>query len=116
MIHDWVEGQQGPFVMKIIHIQAIALLLLIECTSAHEGHHVKGHENAKSLRAEATLKIEGGKRFIHSNGILSHKTGEFPNRNNPNAIRPQEHRYEVPLKPKKLDQVRDARGCLLAWR
>jgi hypothetical protein len=40
-----------------------------------------------------------GYRHIQSNGIANHKTGEFPNSNNPNTILPQDHRYKVTLKP-----------------
>lgn len=51
--------------------------------------------------AQNQVEVEeaGGYRTIESNGIPDHPTGAFPNRRNPNEIRPQRHRYRVPLEP-----------------
>ena len=47
------------------------------------------------------MYVEGDFRYIESNGIPKHKTGEFPNRRNPNAISGQKHKFKIPLKPSK---------------
>lgn len=41
-----------------------------------------------------------GYRYIVSDGLPNHETGPFPNRNNPNRIQLQYHRFRVPLAPK----------------
>lgn len=40
-----------------------------------------------------------GYRYIRTNGIPDHETGEFPNRNNPNKISRQRYRFRTPLNP-----------------
>lgn len=43
---------------------------------------------------------KGNYRYIYSNGIPDHATGRFPNRNNPNSIRPQRNEFRIPANPK----------------
>lgn len=45
-----------------------------------------------------------GFRYIVSDGIPNHETGAFPNRNNPNQIQLQYHRFRVPLNPEPLPE------------
>jgi len=40
-----------------------------------------------------------GYRYIVSDGLPNHATGQFPNRGNPNAIQLQYYRFRVPLSP-----------------
>ena len=42
---------------------------------------------------EVEITVRGDMRFITSNGIPEHPTGRFPNRGNPNAIRPQSYTF-----------------------
>jgi len=49
--------------------------------------------------AHVHITVADGYRYIVSNGIPNHKTGPFPNRNNPNSIQLQYHRYRVPAEP-----------------
>tara|TARA_R110002095_G_scaffold194565_2_gene172890 strand:- start:3669 stop:4664 length:996 start_codon:yes stop_codon:yes gene_type:complete len=49
---------------------------------------------------QVQLVVKGGYRYIYSNGIPDHQPGQFPNRNNPNAIRPQRYQFRVPAQPK----------------
>ncbi|MCO5297258.1 MAG: YHYH protein [Fimbriimonadaceae bacterium] len=60
--------------------------------------------------SEVKIVVEGGKRVITANGIPEHAVGRFPNAGNPNAIRPQNYKFEVPLKP--TPATRQARGAL----
>jgi hypothetical protein len=57
----------------------------------------------------ATISIEGESRVIRANGLPNHETGTFPNRDNPNAIRPQQFEYKLPLVPTMLDEPQTAR-------
>ena len=52
-------------------------------------------------RAAARISIDesAGFRLIQGDGLPDHLTGAFPNRGNPNAIRPQSQEYRVPLRP-----------------
>lgn len=45
------------------------------------------------------ITVTNGYRYIVSDGIPNHETGPFPNRNNPNRIQLQYHRFRVPEKP-----------------
>ncbi|QDT77257.1 YHYH protein [Gimesia maris] len=49
---------------------------------------------------QVKLIVKGNYRYIYSNGIPDHQAGQFPNRNNPNSIRPQHYEYRVPVEPK----------------
>ena len=48
---------------------------------------------------------DGQYRYITSNGIPEHKTGQFPNSGNPNSISEQQYRFRVPLKPKQAASI-----------
>ncbi len=56
-----------------------------------------------------SITVEGEYRVIRANGLPNHATGEFPNDGNPNAMRPQNHEYRVPLHPKIADRLTPAR-------
>ncbi len=49
----------------------------------------------------ATMTIEGNYRVIKSDGLPNHATGNFPNANNPNAIKAQSYTFKVTVNPKK---------------
>lgn len=53
---------------------------------------------------QVSIKEEGDKRVIESNGIPDHAPGRFPNRGNPNSISAQNHRFEMPLEPREARQ------------
>jgi len=55
---------------------------------------------AIGVKSQVNIKVVGDKRIVEANGIPDHKTGEFPNRNNPHAIEVQKYRYMMPAKPK----------------
>lgn len=52
-----------------------------------------------SVANKVSTRVEGDVRVIESNGIPNHLTGEFPNAHNPNAIEPQNNRFEIPANP-----------------
>lgn len=56
---------------------------------------------------ESRVSIEenGTVRQITSNAIPSHRVGAFPNRGNPNRIRPQAFEFELPAKPEPAASI-----------
>ena len=67
---------------------------------------VNGEENS------VVFTIKDGIRTIQSNGIPDHVPGQFPNRGNPNTIRPIPHTYQVPVKPTISTNPGVGRGAL----
>ena len=53
-----------------------------------------------AYRSEVSIAIRDGFRYITSNGIPDHPTGQFPNAGNPNSISPQRYSWRVPVAPK----------------
>jgi hypothetical protein len=41
--------------------------------------------------------------IVRSDGIPTHQTGDFPNRDNPNRILKQDYTFKIPLKPRVAD-------------
>jgi hypothetical protein len=58
---------------------------------------------------EVKIEVKGEYRYISSNGIPDHKTGQFPGRGNPNAISAQKYNFRVPLKPQIAEKTTDLR-------
>lgn len=71
-------------------------------------------ETSSSARTEyaygnAVITTDNNYRYITSNGIPEHETGQFPNPGNPNAITQQDHDYRVTLNPVATGVVQEAR-------
>lgn len=62
---------------------------------------------------QVEITVRGEYRYILGNGIPNHETGQFPNRNNPNQIRPQRHQYRVPADPVVASQPTPMEGSRL---
>jgi hypothetical protein len=56
-----------------------------------------GQTSEKDNRVEITLRNDY--RYITANGIPNHHHGDFPNRGNPNTIRPQSYTFRMPAEP-----------------
>ena len=67
---------------------------------------------AAAYKSEVHIEVRDGYRFITSNGIPDHPTGQFPNRGNPNVIAPQVYHFRVPLQPQPQPATQTARGLL----
>ncbi|MCA9126045.1 MAG: YHYH protein [Planctomycetales bacterium] len=65
---------------------------------------------APPTNSEVSITIEGDQRVIVSNGIPNHKTGQFPNRGNPNRITAQRHEYRIPANPQVADEITPMHG------
>ena len=50
-------------------------------------------------RSEVSITVEGDRRIITANGLPNHATAPFPNGDNPNGIRAQNHRFTMPARP-----------------
>jgi hypothetical protein len=74
------------------HDEAAMTLAANEKLSGNDGNHV-------------SITIEGDFRIIRANGLPNHETGQFPNRNNPNRIAPQNYTFRVPLHPQIAPRV-----------
>lgn len=68
------------------------------------GQFPQGSYSNQSWSNQVSLKISGNYRYIQANGIPAHKTGQFPNRNNPNSVRPQNDYFRLTLKPQIAPQ------------
>jgi hypothetical protein len=66
--------------------------------------HSAGVPAAKEQASRVSIAIEGSFRVIRANGLPDHPTGQFPNRNNPNRISPQDYDFRVPLNPQPAPQ------------
>ncbi|MEM1059869.1 MAG: YHYH protein [Verrucomicrobiota bacterium] len=85
-----------------------ALLLLLTAPGSafsHPGHGQGGQQVPANQNPPAANEVritqEGAYRFITANGIPEGEVGAFPNQGNPHAIRAQQYRFRVPLKPEK---------------
>jgi hypothetical protein len=50
-------------------------------------------------RSEVNITVDGDRRIVTANGLPDHATARFPNRDNPNSIRAQDHRFSMPARP-----------------
>jgi hypothetical protein len=72
--------------MKLLAASTVSLALLCTCL-------------LWAKNAQVSITVAGEQRLITSNGMPDHKTGSFPNRNNPNRISAQDYRYSLPVHP-----------------
>lgn len=69
------------------------------------GFQQQGYQpSQQSYSNQVTLRISGGYRYVSGNGIPAHETGRFPNRNNPNSVRPQNNQFRLTLNPRVNSQ------------
>src|SRR5688500_18463487 len=98
-------------------MKTISALTLLCLAASNSGAH-PAHEEAFSVAAvkrsqvtpaaesqsRVTISVEGDFRVIRANGVPNHKTGAFPNRNNPNVISAQNYEFRVPTNPQIASQ------------
>ncbi|HEX3599982.1 MAG TPA: YHYH protein [Lacipirellulaceae bacterium] len=90
--------------------QSLVVAVVVICVHAAVAH--EGDHDDFAGRSKATITAKGDKRIIDANGLPDHKSGEFPNRGNPNSISEQHYHFEMPLKPKPLDEPQPLRRYL----
>lgn len=54
---------------------------------------------AYASSSQVHITLEGGYRYVRSNGLPDHTTGAFPNSGNPNTIREQSYSFRMPASP-----------------
>ncbi|WP_082114207.1 YHYH protein [Kiloniella litopenaei] len=64
-------------------------------------------QSAWAVHNQVDINIRGKYRYISANGIPDHRTGNFPNRRNPNTIQSQNHLFRVPMHPKEASHITD---------
>ncbi len=78
-------------------------LMLSPLAFAHPGDDVDAFYAPPT--SEIKIEVRDGIRYITSNGLPNHQTGQFPNRNNPGTIKPQNYSFQMPAEPKENDQL-----------
>ena len=81
---------------------AVICALLVH-HSAFSQNRQQGPGSARTnvaYRPEVKIEIKDGFRYITSNGIPDHATGQFPNAGNPNSILPQQYNWKVTANPR----------------
>lgn len=99
---------------KIIPLFIFLNLFSAIFTEAHQhngDHYNYGYSNKTSSNA-VQIKEDNEYRYIISNGIPNHTTGDFPNRNNPNSISAQDHHFRIPLFPQKTGTFKPQEGIV----
>ena len=85
---------------------ALCVALLAACSDSATGSPAAGDtgEPEGDTGNEFAMSDDGTYRYITSNGLPDHETGEFPNSGNPHAISEQLHEYRILLEPVLADQ------------
>lgn len=111
--------------MKYIHLAIFILLITImNCSPSKTVDH-KQHSpninfssidfkeayriNDEKYKTATEVKIENGKRFMTTNSLPNHATGDFPNEGNPNTIKAQDKKYSFDLSPQLTGESKWAR-------
>jgi hypothetical protein len=93
--------------MKKLYTAAIVLGALGFLWSAKEYSNAQNGNNGNAYQNEVKMEERDGYRYITSNGIPDHQTGQFPGRGNPNRISPQRHYFRMTLTPKIAEKTTD---------
>ena len=64
-----------------------------------EDTHIHESNNAGQFGNVVTITTDENYRYIMSNGLPDHETGEFPNSGNPNTISEQDYDFRMTLNP-----------------
>lgn len=73
---------------------------------AHPGHDESppAAPPVGAVTRSVQITTDGEYRYVTSNGLPDHPTGQFPGRGNPNAISAQDYKFRMPLHPKPAQQ------------
>ncbi len=67
-------------------------------------------QSTTSATNTVSIEVRDGYRYIQSNGIPEHATGQFPNARNPNTISPQSYSFRVPAQPELAASITPTSG------
>lgn len=65
---------------------------------------------------QVVSEIRDGYRYLATNGIPNHATGQFPNRGNPNVVSEQDYRFRIPVDPAAPSGSIDGPGAVFSDR
>ncbi len=90
--------------MKIA-ILLSSFFMMSSVVFAHSGSHDGGSNAHEIIPIEqfynrVVMSEKNGFRYIETNGIPDHKTGQFPNAGNPNKISEQKYRFRTDMLPR----------------
>ncbi len=93
-----VKGKKNsPLSSQILNgalaLPLITLMALLPLTLAIDKAY------SQSISSQCKIEVRQPYRYITSNGIPDHATGQFPNRGNPNSISAQDYHFKMPLNP-----------------
>src|ERR1041385_5518137 len=54
---------------------------------------------APTTHSFVKIEVRDGVRYISSNGLPDHQTGQFPNRSNPGTITSHQYEFQMPAEP-----------------
>jgi len=92
--------------MRATAFLSVLTLCLPAAVRAHDGPHAPATKGSSSdNNNRVTITVRGKYRYIISNGLPDHATGQFPNSGNPNRIRPQRHTWRVPAEPEEARMI-----------
>jgi hypothetical protein len=77
------------------------LLCAVACAVSYS----RAQTTNQTYKNEVHIEERDGFRYITSNGIPDHETGQFPGPGNPSRISPQHHNFRVTLTPKVADKI-----------
>ena len=89
-------------------LRSSALLLLsLASLCAHPDHNATQRTDVPLIPAtedapgpsQVSITVAGDQRVIVANGLPDHRTGEFPNAENPNSVSAQSYHFTVPAQP-----------------
>jgi hypothetical protein len=89
---------------------ALVLFTTLCVTGASSGLWTLQAAGQSGAQSVCNIYVKDNYRYIDSNGIPNHATGQFPNRGNPNTISPQKYNLRVPLNPTPSEQQGHPRG------
>ena len=87
-----------------MQIRLVILICSLAVVSPAIGAQLTVRNANGQFQNQVTITVEGDYRYIRSNGIPNHATGQFPGRGNPNTISAQHYDFRVPANPKPADK------------
>ena len=61
-------------------------------------------DESADAASHLTITVRDGFRYVEADGLPDHATGRFPNRGNPNSIRPQRYSFKTPTTPRRAER------------
>lgn len=96
--------RKSPLLSKTGHVVSLGILVVVVGRAAVTYSFAQSG-SPSGLTNQVKVEERNGFRYITSNGIPNHATGQFPNQGNPSRISAQRHSFRVPLSPKPASKI-----------